>query len=264
MWSCAEPVLSRVLRLADSLSCAQENAAARGNIAAMKGSARPLREVLEETRWLRELPASAKERVYQDAYEVSFRPGDVVVRKGDPAKAWLGVAEGLLKVSTVHRSGKVVMFSALPEGSWGGEGTVFKRELFRYDMFAMRPSRVIHLPSATFRWLLDTSIEFNHIIISRLNERLGNFMAMVEIDRLTDPVARVACAIGTMYNPVLHPEMGPLLTLSQTELGELIGMSRQSVSAALKQLEREGLISTEYGGVVIRKLPSLINYQERD
>lgn len=230
----------------------------------MAGSTKPLRDVLQETHWLQELPAGAKERVCQDAYEASFRPGEAVVRKGDPAKAWLGVAEGLLKVSTVHRSGKVVMFSGLPEGSWAGEGTLFKRELFRYDIFAMRASRVIYLPSATFRWLLDSSVEFNHIIISRLNARLGNFMAMMEIDRLTDPVARVAQAIGTMYNPVLHPHMGPLLTLSQTELGELIGMSRQSISAALKKLEGEGLISIQYGGIVVRRLSSLINYQERD
>ncbi|NDZ18948.1 Crp/Fnr family transcriptional regulator [Variovorax sp. WS11] len=231
----------------------------------MKGTTtRPLREILEKTHWLRELPAIMKERVYQDAYEVLFRPGDVVVRKGDPAKDWLGVGEGLLKVSTVHRTGKVVMFSTLPEGSWGGEGTVFKRELFRYDMIAMRPSRVIHLPAATFRWLLDTSVEFSHIIISLLNERLATFMAMVEIDRLSDPVARVACAIGTMFNPVLHPHIGPLLTLSQTELGELIGMSRQSIGAALKRLESEGLISTEYGGIVVKSLAGLSNYQERD
>ena len=230
----------------------------------MKGSAKPLREILEETQWLQQLPAGAKQRVYADAYEVFFNAGDVVVRQGDPARAWLGVAEGLLKVSTVHRSGKVVMFTGIPEGSWIGEGAVIKRELLRYDIFAMRPSRVVHLAGATFRWLLDTSIEFNHIVIARLNERLSQYIAMVDIDRLTDPVARVARAIGTMYNPVLHPHMGPLLTLSQTELGELIGLTRQSISAALKQLASEGLVSTEYGGVVVRKLSSLINYQERD
>ena len=230
----------------------------------VKGSAKPLRDVLEETHWLQELPPEAKARVYADAYEAFFTAGDVVVRQGDPGRAWLGVAEGLLKVSMVHRSGKVVMFTAIPEGSWIGEGAVIKRELLRYDIFAMRPSRVIHLPGATLRWLLDTSIEFNHIIISRLNERLSQYIAMVEIDRLTDAATRVARAIGTMYNPVLHPHMGSVLTLSQTELGELIGMSRQSISAALKQLESEGLVTTEYGGVMVRTLSSLIDYQERD
>jgi len=67
-----------------------------------------------------------------------------------------------------------------------------------------------------------------------------------------------------MYSPVLHPHMGPVLTLSQTELGELIGMSRQSISAALKQLQGERLLSTGYGGLVVKKLPALLNYEERD
>jgi CRP/FNR family transcriptional regulator, cyclic AMP receptor protein len=230
----------------------------------MDASAKPLREMLEDSHWLQTLPASARERVYADAYEESFDAGDTLLRRGDPAKAWLGVAEGLLKVSTVQRSGKVVMFTGIPEGSWIGEGAVIKRELVRYDICAMRRSRVIHLPGATFRWLLDTSIEFNHVVISRLNERLSQYIAMVEIDRLTDPVARVARAIGAMYNPVLHPHMGPVLSLSQTELGELIGLSRQSISAALKKLQGEGLVTTEYGGVMVRKLSGLINYQERD
>lgn len=223
-----------------------------------------LENLLSEVQWVQELPQSARKRVVAEAYEGSFRKDDVVARKGEVAASWIGVVEGLLKISAVYRTGKVVMFTGIPEGSWVGEGSVVKREVRRYDIICMRPSRVIFVPSSTFRWLLDTSIEFNHSIIRRLNERLAQFIGMVEIDRLTDPVARVARAIGTLYNPVLYPHMGDLLLLSQTELGELIGMSRQSISAALRQLQSEGLLSTEYGGVLVRRLPALVNYQERD
>lgn len=230
----------------------------------MNDSAKPLQKVLAEIHWLQQLPEQAKDRVYADAHETWFGAGDVVVRKGERAKAWIGVAEGLLKVSTVHRSGKVVMFSPLVEGSWGGEGSVLNDELFRYDIFAMRPSRVVFLPGTTFRWLLDTSLAFNRVIVARLNARLGYLMSMMETDRITDPVVRVARAIGSMYNPVLFPNLGALLTLSQTELGELIGMSRQSINAALQRLESEGLVSVEYGGVFIKSFPGLVNYAERD
>lgn len=230
----------------------------------MNGPALSLQEYLERTHWMRELPPSAKDRVLSDAHENFFRAGDVVARQGEPANSWIGVADGLLKVSAVHRTGKVVMFTGIPEGSWLGEGSVFKRELRRYDVIAMRPSRVMYIPGSTFRWLLDVSFEFNHIIIARLNERLAQYIGMMEIDRLSDPVARVARSIGTLYNPILYPQMGSVLNLSQSELGELIGLSRQSIGAALKQLEAEGLISTEYGGVVVKKLAELIAYQERE
>ena len=226
--------------------------------------AKSVRQLLEEAAWVQALPTNARERVLLDTHEQTFRAGDLVAHRGEPASSWIGVADGLLKISAVHRSGKVVMFTGVPEGSWIGEGSVLKREPRRYDILAVRPSRILHLPGSTMRWLLDTCIEFNHLIIARLNERLGQYIGMVEIDRLGDPVARVARAIGTLYNPLLYPHMNALLSLSQSELGELIGMSRHSIAAALKQLESEGLISTEYGGVLIRKLSALVAYQERD
>lgn len=110
------------------------------------------------------------------------------------------------------------------------------------------------------RWLLDTSIEFNHVMLAQVNERLSQYIAMVEIDRLDDPVARVAKSLATLFNPVLYPHMTAAVPPSQTELGELVGLSRQSVSGALKQLDALGYISTEYGGVVVKDLPALRDF----
>jgi len=45
------------------------------------------------------------------------------------------------------------MFTAVPSGSWVGEGSVIKREYRRYDLIAMRETRVIHVPRPTFMWL---------------------------------------------------------------------------------------------------------------
>lgn len=87
--------------------------------------------------WLRNLPESARARVAADAYEMAYPAGATVVRKGEPANSWIGVVEGLLKVSAVYRSGKVVMFTGIPDGGWIGEGAVIKRELRKYDIVAM-------------------------------------------------------------------------------------------------------------------------------
>lgn len=229
----------------------------------MNRSEYEFRDWLENETWVTKLAAPAKDRVMADSYELAFNQGALVARKGDVANAWMGVVEGLLKISAVQRSGKVVMFTCIPEGGWGGEGSVFKLEPRRYDIVAMRPSRVVFVPSATFRWLLDVSIEFNHVVLTQLNERLGQYIGMMEIDRLDDPVARVARCVGALFNPVLYPRQSTSLKISHTELGEFSGMSRQSVGAALKQLEVEGLIGTSYGGVVVHDLQALIRYEER-
>jgi len=156
------------------------------------------------------------------------------------------------------------MFSGIPTDAWVGEGSVIKREPRRYDIVAMTASRTIHIPRATFRWLLETSFEFNHFISDQRNERLGQFISMVETDRLTEPAARLARAVCGLFNPVLYPGVGPLLKASQEELGDLAGRSRQTVNIALHELESEGLLKIAYGGILVQELASLRKRAEFD
>jgi CRP/FNR family cyclic AMP-dependent transcriptional regulator len=226
----------------------------------MKKPIKPLGEVLDEAPWMDSLSGPVRERVKAEAYESYHQGKDLVARKGEPVHAWIGVAEGLLKATDIMRTGKVVMFSGIPAGAWVGEGSVIKRELRRYDIVAVRPTRIVHVPCATFRWLLETSFEFNRFVIGHLNERIGQFMAMVETDRLSDPIARVARAISNLYHPVLYPGLGPFLQVSQEELGEVAGLSRQRTNAAIKALGKAGLVRPVYGGLLIVDLPALRAY----
>jgi CRP/FNR family cyclic AMP-dependent transcriptional regulator len=206
---------------------------------------------------MRLLPSSVRQRVLADAYEQLHSEKEFVARKGEPAMSWIGVAEGLLKASGDFRSGKSLIYSGVPAGSWIGEGSVLKRELRHYDIVAVEPSRTVHIPRATFRWLLDTSLDFNHFILEHLNERLGQFMGMVETDRIEDPVTKLARSILSLFNPVLYPGMGPAFPVSQEELGELAGLSRQRTNAAIKALQRAGLVQANYGCLQITDIQGL-------
>ena len=113
---------------------------------------------------------------------------------------------------------------------------MIKREAYRYNIEALRPSTVAGLTVDTFHWLLDRSIPFNRFILQQLNERLGQFMAAREIDRLNDPDARVARSLAALFHPILYPGVGTLLRITQQELGYLVGLSRQRVNEALRAL----------------------------
>lgn len=203
------------------------------------------------------LAAPVQSRVLADAYDVVHDGDEVVAREGEPVRSWIGVAEGLVKVVGGAHNKHSVLYSSVPQGSWIGEGSVIKDELRRYEVVTLGPSRTVHIPRATFRWLLDTSMEFNHFIIDHLNARLGQFMAMVEIDRISDPAVRLAQAISGLFNPVLFPEGGPALRVSQKELGELAGITRQRANVAIQELRKDGLIRVQYGAIVVVDLPGL-------
>jgi len=109
----------------------------------------------------------------------------------------------------------------------------------------------------TFHWLLDHSIGFNRFIMNQLNERLGQFIAAREIDRMNDTDVRVARSLAALFNPVLYPGVGEVLRITQQELAYLVGLSRQRVNEALTSLQAQGMIRVEYGGLRVLDLAGL-------
>ena len=150
-----------------------------------------------------------------------------------------------------------ISFTGLPSGGWFGEGTAIKKEPYRYNVQALRASTVAGLPVAGFHWLLDHSIGFNRFVMNQLNERLGQFIAAREIDRINNPDVRVARSLASLFNPVLYPGVGEVLRITQQELAYLVGLSRQRVNVALRALEEQGSIRIEYGGLRVLNLSAL-------
>lgn len=207
--------------------------------------------------WLKLLSPLERERATAVLRVSNARTGDYVCRIGRPVTYWFGVVEGLLKMSTDSAQGQTMTFTGMPPGGWFGEGTVLKREPYRYNILALRKSVVAGLPVETFHWLLDQSIAFNRFVMNQLNERLGQFIAAREIDRLNQPELRVARNLAALFNPVLYPGVGEVLRITQQELAYLVGLSRQRVNEALAVLEQAGAIRVEYGGLRILDLPAL-------
>jgi len=221
----------------------------------------PLDQMFERSRWAEQLDASQRERVRSETVVREVAANGLVCRKGETVEAWVGVIEGLVKISSVSFEGKLVTFTGVPAGGWFGEGSLLKDEPRRYDVIALRDSLVSYVPRATFQWLLDTSIAFNRFLLVQLNERLGQFIATVEYERLLGPDARVARCIAQLFNPLLYPGSGRQLRISQSEVGYLTGLSRQRANQALQTLEASGLIRVEYGGITVADLDGLSRYE---
>jgi CRP-like cAMP-binding protein len=219
---------------------------------------RPLTEPeLDAIPWLRLLGPDERERAVDDLRISEALPGEFVCRMGRPVTYWFGVVDGLLKMSTDNAEGQTMTFTGVPPGGWFGEGTALKREVYRYNIQPLRTSLVAGLHVDTFHWLLDHSIGFNRFVMNQLNERLGQFIAAREIDRLNNPDIRVARSLAALFNPALYPGVGEVLRITQQELAYLVGLSRQRVNEALTALAEQGSIRVEYGGLRILDLAAL-------
>ena len=212
---------------------------------------------LDGVPWLRPLTADERDRVAPQLRIGDAEPGELICRRGRTATYWFGVVDGLLKMSTETADGHTITYSGLTAGGWFGEGTVMKREPYRYNVQALRTSLVAGLPVDTFHWLLDHSIGFNRFVMNQLNERLAQFIGTIEADRTPSPEQRVARNLAALANPVLFPGVGEVLRITQQELAYLVGLSRQRVNEALKTLAAQDVLRIEYGGLRILDLSAL-------
>lgn len=207
--------------------------------------------------WYSNLTVSQREMVKRDCFDRSYSPGAIACHRGDAADHWLGVIEGIIKVDTGSKEGRIVTFAGIPAGSWFGEGSVLKGEPRGYSVTAVRSSRLALMPRSTFLWLLENSHTFNGYIIDQLNARCGYYIGLLHHLRIHSTPARVAFCLSELFNRQLHPGTSMTLAFSQEEIGRLSGLSRQNANRALRKLADAGLIHAEYGAVQILNIEGL-------
>ena len=222
-----------------------------------------LEVLLQNSQWMSGLNAAEQNKVRSDIQVKHIPAEGYVCRRGHAADYWFGVISGVVKINNIAPSGKSTTLLGLAPGAWFGEGSLLKEESRRYDAVTLRDSELALMPRATFLWLLDNSIFFNRFLISQLNKRLGQFIGAMENERLLDVDARVARSLAAMFD-AWYPQQSMMLKISQEEVGQLAGLSRQRVNTSLKVLEEHGLIRVNYGEIHVIDLEKLSTFHSSE
>ncbi|MBU0892494.1 MAG: Crp/Fnr family transcriptional regulator [Gammaproteobacteria bacterium] len=219
-------------------------------------------DLLKTSAWFPVLDDAAQQRVLDDLREVDVPQGAALCRRGDTPVHWYGAIDGLLKWTVTSGDGRSVTLGGLSAGSWFGEGTLLRGVPRTADIIALRPSRVALLSLDTFNWLHATQRSFDHFLLRQINERMHWFLGTFTAHHLLDTDSQVARALAGLFHPFLYPGMDRHLQISQEEIANLTGVSRQRCNAALKRLQESGILQIEYGGITVLDLPGLRRYVE--
>ena len=218
-------------------------------------------DLIAETVWAKELTPDELDRARRGISERAYAKGAYIFHRDDKLDYWTGVVSGLVKISTISASGKAMTFAGVGAGGWFGEGSVLKDEMRKYDLVALRETRLALMRRSTFLWLFEHSAAFNRFLVHQFNERLAQFIALAETERTLDSTGRLARNLAWLFNPILYPDLGRTLAISQEELGMLAGISRQMANQGLARLAELGLIELGHGSITIRDLDKLARYE---
>lgn len=186
--------------------------------------------------------------------------GRLLFLPGDRSDAVFFLSSGRIKISRLSSAGKELILEIVEPGSGFGETGVLNAHPRNTMAEALEASTLYVIPGARFRALLERKPR----LLMKLTQLLGERHEVLE-RRLMDVVyknapARLADLLLQLSRDYGVPESRGILLrikLSQSALGNLLGVSREIVNHTFSGLRRRGVIEVSQGRVIIRSPEAL-------
>jgi CRP-like cAMP-binding protein len=206
---------------------------------------------LRTGQWFAGLDAPLQTALLQAARERPLVDGERLFSRGDPPEGLFAVVDGALRVTAVTPAGREVVLTRAEPPAWLGEIAVFDRQPRTHDCIADGQALVLHVPLAALDALLSTTPrwwrDLGVLVAGKLRlafHVLEDAAAFPVVVRLARRLVHLSGGLGERLD---HSRR--LVTVSQDQLASMIGVSRQTVNAALKDLESRGLVRLSYGQI---------------
>ena len=171
--------------------------------------------------------------------------GHLLFTTGEACRGLYIVESGRVRVYRTSPEGKEQVLHVEGPGRAVAELPLFDGGPYPASAVTIEESRLVFLPRADFEYLYRTHPDIAHAIIRALGRRLRHLVHVTETLAFRDVAARLALLlVGYADRSGRRTPAGIELTLDRTqeELSIEIGAARESVSRAMKQLRRKGLV----------------------
>jgi len=175
--------------------------------------------------------------------------GTSIFAKGDPGTGLMGVLAGAVKVSVASADGKDIVLNVFREGDIFGEIALLDGRPRTADATAMSDSELIVIERRDFVPFLsgqpDVMLKFIEILCSRLRRTSEQVQDITFLNLPT----RLAKTLLQLTGGVQGSATPSKATITQREISQMIGMSRESTNKQLRAWAKRGWIRLERGGV---------------
>ncbi len=202
-------------------------------------------------------------RIAQLAVPRTFQPGHVVFREGDPGDTCYVVHAGHARAVRAHGDGRTITLAHFGPGDIFGELAMFDDERRSATIEALDELRAIAILGHDFRHLLNEHAELTVKLVVSLGRRLREANERLTRQSFQTVQSRVATVLGDLVQGARREGAGQhdvLVTVTQVDVAQLAGSSRESASRFLAVLERAGIITQGRGRITVHDPDALGGY----
>jgi len=178
------------------------------------------------------------------------KKGTVLFRKGDPGTTLYAVLSGAVRISAPSRQGQDAIFNLIPSGEIFGEIALLDGGARTADALVIEDSDLMLIERRDFVPLVRDNPELAMKLVEIVCARLRKTTEQVEDVMFHGLPTRLAKTLLQLSERSASAGDGKL-RLTQRDLGQVVGVSRESVNKLLRDWQRRKWLKLERGGLVI-------------
>lgn len=185
----------------------------------------------------------------------SFDKGEAIINAGDELNSLFVVFKGRVKNIRYSEEGKEQVISILSPGDFFGELALFYNKTASSSIIATEATTICIVNSEKLKVLMGNNPNMMFKMMRELSKRIINLEARIEYNSLNSALAKLARLLYEL-------KKGDLIILPSTksDLASQLGISSETFSRKLKELENDGIIkSLTNKKLLIIDLPKLEN-----
>lgn len=203
------------------------------------------------------LDEAALNLIAQRVVNRSFPANTIVIHEGDEALSLYLIVSGAVKVFLSDDNGKQIVVSSQREGEYFGELALLDDAPRSASVMTTEKSTFMVLNKHDFDHLLEEQPAIALPIMRQLARRVRLLSENVKSLALLDVYGRLARTLLMLAEPAEDGRLAVREKLTQQELANRIGASREMVARILKDLTTGGYISIDNKRITINeKLPA--------
>lgn len=200
------------------------------------------------------LDAEAAAALRQSMDEVRLRKNDVLFREGDQGDRLYVITEGKIKLGQTSADGRESLLAILGPGELLGELSLFDPGPRTATATALTDTTLMGLGHQALRPWLAGRPEVAEALLAALAQRLrrtNEQMADLVFSDVPGRVAKTLLELGEKFGRELPDGLHVTHDMTQEELAQLVGASRETVNKALADFASRGWIRLESRSVVL-------------
>jgi CRP-like cAMP-binding protein len=187
-----------------------------------------------------------------------YRAGQEIFAKGSPGDSMMAVLRGHVKISSPSPDGKEIVLNIINEGEIFGEIALLDGKERTADAVAMTDCELLVLSRRDFLPFLERHVEICIALLGVLCERLRRTSEQVEDVLFRHLESRLAKALLWLARDGGHDAARVMeLKLSQREIGNIVGGTRESINKHLQAWRKSGIIAVDKGSIRIKDVDAL-------